>query len=217
MAETKLKARFSTGKTNPSFVADVQRFRARFFVGTLGWDLSVVDGREIDQFDRADTIHCGLIRDGEIVGCFRAIRTDRPYLGQTIFPDIADAQPYPSRPDMWEISRFGVHCPSAHFTVARTLYGLVFLFGFAVEATSLVALSDLNHERFVRMLGIQTRRLGRPKVIGADNYGRPIEVLSGEIPMGEQSGPSFQKLLDIAQQAEIEDETLVFGRLRISA
>ncbi len=217
MPETKLIARFATGKTNPSFVADLQRFRARFFVGTLGWSLPVFEGREIDQFDRADTIHCGLIRDGEVVGCFRAIRTDRPYLGKTVFPEIADSQPYPSLPDIWEISRFGVHCPAAHFSVARTLYGLVFLFGYAAEAKSLVALSDLHHERFVRMLGIQTRRLGRPKIIGTDAYGRPIEVLSGEIPMREQSGPAFQKLLDVAQQAEIEDETLVFGRLSISA
>jgi len=212
-----LTATITTREDNPELIHAVDRFRKQLFVDIFRWNLpSASNLEERDQFDRDDTVYVALSRGDSLVGCFRAIRADRPYLTQTLFPDLATLERYPRSPDVWEISRFGV-LPSAGIHTARANYSVMFSFARARGARALVALVDLTYERFLRRIGIATRRYGTPSVIGQDLDGRPIQAVAGEITLAAQGGPNFEALQRIARTLEINDETLVRGRLRLSA
>ena len=123
--------RFGDGSSDPDWLKAIFAFRSRLFVEQLGWMLETEGGLERDQFDRSDTAYCTLSRSGEIVASFRAIRTDRPYLAEALFPEAATLRPYPRRPDAWEVSRFGVLATDEHFGLTRQLYGAMFSFAVA--------------------------------------------------------------------------------------
>lgn len=206
-----------TEEHNPPAVDDFLKLRKRIFVDQYGWDLMVTDGRERDQFDNENAVYCLIYRHDQIVSGFRAIRTDHDYLACSLFPKLAAIRSFPKRRDYWEISRFGVLPLGDRREAAKRNYCLMFRFGQIQQATAFVALADVTYERFLKFLGIRTRRYGPPQVIGADRFGKPILALAGEIPLGEQSGPRYQALLASATQMEIDHATSVFGRSRISA
>lgn len=191
------------------------RFRKRIFVDHLQWKLAVFDDRERDEFDRADTLHCILFSGVEVAGAFRAIRTDQPYLAETVFPTLAQITPYPKRYDAWEVSRFGAS--TIHPSAPSLTFSLMFLFAQSVGLQSIVAITDPAFERAMRAFGIRTRRYGPPIPIGNDRRGRPLSGVAGEIILAAQSGTRFQKLLTHAHQIEVEDASDVLGRKRISA
>lgn len=214
---TDITAVITTQLLNPAIVQSLYRFRKRLFVDILRWDLPLGDGpEERDQFDRVDTVHVGLFQGRELIGCFRAIRTDHAYLTQSLFPHLAEFRNFPRSADAWEISRFGV-TPGSGLLAARINYAIMFRFAELVHAQALVALVDLTYERFLGRLGIVTRRYGPPQSIGRDLDGRDMRVVAGEIPISEQQSDRFQALLHLSNQVEVIDETRVFGRDRLSA
>ena len=133
-----------------------------------------------------------------------------------MFPQLATGR-FPSDPDAWEISRFGVVTATAPAYVARLNYALMFRFAELRGAEALVALADLTYERFLSRMGIRTRRYGPPQVIGRDRDGRPLTALAGEIPLDLAENPGLTKFLDLGRQLEIHDATYVLGRARIPA
>ena len=214
---TDVTAVITTQLINPAIVQSLYRFRKHLFVDILRWDLPAGEQpEERDQFDRVDTVHVALFQGRELIGCFRAIRTDRAYLTQSLFPHLAEFQSFPKTADAWEISRFGV-TPGSGMLAARINYAIMFRFAQMVHARALVALVDLTYERFLGRLGIVTRRYGPPQSIGLDLDGREMRVVAGEIPISEQRSERFQALLNLSKHMEIIDETRVFGRDRLSA
>jgi N-acyl-L-homoserine lactone synthetase len=195
----------------------VGRFRKRLFVDRLGWALTLDGACEVDQFDTDETVYASVSDGDQIVGAFRAIRSDKPYLAQAAFPNLATTRPYPARPDVWEISRFGVLPGIGSVAVASTLYALMFQFALMRRAKALVAVTDLFHERQLSRRGIRTRRYGKPAVVGFDSRQRPIMVVAGEIPIEKQEAAKLRDLLANLNGVMIYDQTLVFGRSRISA
>ena len=191
--------------------------RKRIFVDQYRWDLTVIDGRERDQFDNEHAVYCLLYQGETLTGGFCAIRTDHDYLARCVFPQLAVVKHFPQRLDYWEISRFGTLPVRDRREVVKNNYRLMFRFGNIQQATAFVALVDPTYERFLSSLGIRTRRYGPPQVIGTDRLGTPLVGLAGEIPLAEQSGPRFDALMHSAQQMEIDDATSVFRRSRISA
>lgn len=214
---TRLSAIFCTSQQRPEIVDLIYQFRKSLFVDALGWTLDVQDGRECDQFDTPAAVHCALMHDDAVIGGFRAIRTDNDYLARSVFPQLAAVRGYPQRPDIWEISRFGLLPGVDQHELAKLNYSLMFRFAQLRQATALVALVDLTYERFLKLLGIRTRRYGPPQIIGNNARGEDLWGVAGEIPLAEQQGSRFQRLLALAKQVEIEDEALVFGRTRVSA
>lgn len=206
-----------TKDQNSALVDDLQQFRKRLFVDRLGWRLSIKDDREFDQFDTEAAIHCAIFQDDQLIGGFRAIQTVHPYLAESVFPHLASLRAFPRRRDVWEISRFGIYANRQRLDSARINYSAMLRFAQDRSASALVAVVDLAHERLLSIVGIRTRRYGPPQNIGSDMAGRPIHVVAGEIPLGEQRGERFRTLLALAQQVEVNDETLVLGRSRISA
>lgn len=202
---------------NPQAVADLLRLRHKLFVEACGWELASRGGLERDEFDTGLTEHCLLFRGCKLIGGFRAVRTDRPYLSATIFPQLASFKPYPRRPDVWEISRFGVLPVARRFEAARMNYALMFRFAELRQAVALVATADLPYERFLAGLGIRSRRFGAPQVVGSDRDGCDIMAIAGEIPISEQPDRRYHALQVLADKLEVEDAAHVFRRALISA
>jgi acyl homoserine lactone synthase len=202
--------------TEPDLVAAVQRLRKAIFVERCGWDLEVRDGREVDQFDAPDAVHALVLADGRPVATFRATRTDRPYLAAEVFPSLAVVSRYPRRADTWEVSRFGIAAGGSS-QIARLNYALMFWFAQRVGARSLVAIADLTYERFLRSIGIRTRRFGPPQAIGVDRHGRKLMAVAGEIPLAAQSPAHLSALLALTHHLEITDASDVCGSARVSA
>ena len=212
----RFRAIMCTEEQNPSVVDDLYRFRKGLFVDRLGWELTVEDGRERDQFDTDAAVHCALFEGRQVIGGFRAIRTDHDYLAQTVFPYLASLKPYPRQRNAWEISRFGVS-PGGGVRPALLNYALMFRFAHTRQAAILVAVANLQHERLLARFGVRTRRYGPPQVVGETEDGSPMLAVAGEIPVREQTGPRFSSLLEFAKDVEIDDEALVLGPARVSA
>jgi N-acyl-L-homoserine lactone synthetase len=213
----RLRAVFCTYDSNRYIIHQLFRFRKALFVDALGWDLIVDNGCERDQFDTSSAVYCALFRDDVLVGGFRAISTDHPYLARWVFPQLAMSEPYPQQPDIWEISRFGVLPSEVSSDGVGILYSLVFRWAYTRRASALVAIADARYERFLRSLGIRTRRYGPMQVIGTDTSGRSLVAGAGITRLEEQRGSRFEALLKLADNVEIDDETLVLGPDRLSA
>ena len=201
---------------HPTHVRGMLRLRKRLFVDQCGWKLTTAGDVERDQFDAWYTEHCLLFCDQELVGGFRAIRTDYPYLTQSVFPQLA-VRRFPNRRNVWEISRFGVLPVAAEARAGRLNYALMFRFAELRHAESLIAMADLSYERFLQRMDIRTRRFGPPQVIGADVDGQPLTAVAGEIPISEADNPGLRKFFDLGRQLEISDATHVLGRSSIPA
>lgn len=201
----------------PDLASTAFRLRKSIFVDRCGWTLQTEGDLERDDFDDDGAVHCLLFDAEQQIGTFRALRTDRPYLGLIAFPQLASLHPYPRRADYWEITRFGLAQEHSGRQAALLLYGVMFAFAQRVGAAGLVAIADLTYERFLSSIGIRTRRYGAPRVIGTDRFGRDLLAVAGEIPIATQSGERFAKFKTFLDQVEILDASEVFGPSRISA
>jgi N-acyl-L-homoserine lactone synthetase len=163
---------------------------------------------EFDEFD-ADYAEYALILDtnGEVLGGFRATCTLHPYLTERHFGHLAILRQCPKRADAYEISRFGVLPGTDALSLGLLNYALLLEFARRRRANSLIALSDLRHERLLRTIGIRTRRYGPPGVVGQDIDGRDIVAVVGEISMTDQLPEVTSKLKSILEHVEIIDET----------
>jgi N-acyl-L-homoserine lactone synthetase len=192
----------------PDTISAFARFRKRLFVDTFGWELKTHGDSECDQFDTPNAEYAVMVCCDRIVGGFRAIRTDHDYLACSVFPHLASRKAYPRRRDIWEISRFGVAreepCSASH-NLALLNYSLMFRFARLRGATALVALADRVYERYLRTLGIRTRRYGPPQKIGQNAHGQVLVCVAGEIPIREQFPPRMDELVELTSGLEIHD------------
>lgn len=206
-----VRAVIFTADDDPASFCAFSRFRHFYFVERLGWQLDVKEGLETDAFDSDAAIYCIVLDQGQIIGGWRALPTEAPYLAQTAFPQLATLGTYPRRPDVWEMTRLGATRHQA------LIYGLMFRFALQKRAHSLVAVVDTAHERLLRRHGIRTRRYGAPQHIGVTTRGRAIEAIAGEIPLADQDPRVIDRFLAGTRLAEISDETLVLRSAGISA
>lgn len=88
---------------------EMYRLRARVFQDRLGWDVTVRDGLEMDEFDALDPAHViSLDDEGNVVGCMRLLQTTGPHMLADVFSDILDGEPPLRSPQIWEATRFCV-------------------------------------------------------------------------------------------------------------
>jgi N-acyl-L-homoserine lactone synthetase len=197
--------------------ADVARFRKQLFVDTLKWNIEANSEREQDSFDRPDTVYAALYRNSRVIGTYRAIRSDHPYLAEIVFPELATTRTYPKRYDTWEISRFGILPSEARSGAANVLYALMFHFALIRRVNSLVAVTDLVHEKYLSRLGVKSRRFGKPQPYDLTDGNTVRQLVVGEIPIRRQDEAPIQSLLSTLNGVLIHDQTLVFGRRRVQA
>jgi acyl homoserine lactone synthase len=213
--QPRYNAAFFSAVTRPDLAGTLFRFRHALFVRELGWSLAAVENCERDEFDTDDAIYCGLWTDERMIGCFRAIACDRPYLARTVFPHMATRKAFPISSRYIEISRFGVI--AAHRQASTVLYSLMVRFALARDVTALVALAELTHERLLNRIGLSTSRYGDVQIVGFREDGGWILAVAGEIQMPQKPLPAFKALLALTQTMEIDDEAFVCGRERLSA
>ncbi|MCA0404765.1 MAG: hypothetical protein LCH39_01265 [Proteobacteria bacterium] len=213
----RLRAIITHSNSNPNRASEFFRFRKSLFVDQLGWQLEVSADEERDQFDTSRAVYALIVRGQKIVGGFRALRTDGPYLAEHIFPQLAVDRPYPKSIDVWEISRFGVEPGADQRRLAQINYGLMFRFAFYQQARALVAIADLTYERYLATVGIRTKRYGPPTEIPLNGTSEPLAILAGEIPICGQDGARFRRLVSSINAMEVSDETLAFRHVAVSA
>lgn len=215
MTQSKYTAKIFNADGNPIFAERIFRFRHDLFVGELGWSLPGVKGSERDTFDSPDATYCALLMRNEIVGCFRAIPCDRPYLARNIFPYMAKHQAYPTTKEYIEVSRLGVL--ASYRRASPLLYSLMLRYGIASEAKGLVALADLAHERHLNRMRLHTVRYGGAQIVGFREDGSWLLAVAGEIPIPALLTPDIEKLLSLTKNMDIDDEAHVLRRERLSA
>lgn len=172
-------------------------------------------GIERDQFDTSDSVYCALTDREHIVGCFRAIPCDRPYLAKIVFPHLATTKRYPASPDALEISRFGVL--AGHQAASIMLYSLMVRLAVNRNIDRLVAIAELSHERLLNKIGLKTNRYGDCQIVGYRDDGTWILAVAGEIPIPREKSSRLRGLIQLTQQMEIHDETEILGCERLSA
>ncbi|MCB5408747.1 acyl-homoserine-lactone synthase [Pseudogemmobacter faecipullorum] len=83
--------------------------RGRVFGERLGWEVTIENGREIDQFDAMDPLYLlGLDEDGEVISCVRTLQTTGPHMLSDVFSSILDGEPPIRSSRIWESTRFCV-------------------------------------------------------------------------------------------------------------
>ncbi|MEM9968023.1 MAG: acyl-homoserine-lactone synthase [Pseudomonadota bacterium] len=88
---------------------DMFALRARVFAGRLGWEVTVENGKEIDQYDDLDPAYViGVNEKNEVVACVRALQTTGPHMLTDVFAKILDGEPPTRSPTIWESTRFCV-------------------------------------------------------------------------------------------------------------
>lgn len=90
-------------------LADQYRFRHDQFVVRSGWNVPHVDGMEYDQFDTPAARYL-LWRDhaARVRGMVRLLPTTRPYMTETLWPELAPEEGPPRTDAVWENTRFAV-------------------------------------------------------------------------------------------------------------
>ena len=90
-------------------LADQHRFRYRQFVVRAGWSVPHFDGMEYDQFDTPAAVYL-LWRDhaARVQGMLRLLPTTRPYMTDTLWPELAPGDGLPHAEAIWENTRFAV-------------------------------------------------------------------------------------------------------------
>ena len=85
------------------------KLRARVFESRLGWDVTVRNGRERDDFDNLDPAYViGVDDDGHVVSCVRALQTTGPHMLSDVFSAILHGEPPLRSATIWESTRFCV-------------------------------------------------------------------------------------------------------------
>lgn len=88
---------------------EMYRLRARVFGDRLGWEVTITDGKEIDEFDALDPAYVvGLDDEGNVVACVRALQTTGPHMLADVFASILDGEPPMRSATLWESTRFCV-------------------------------------------------------------------------------------------------------------
>ena len=94
----------------PELMDKMFRMRAEVFSGRLGWEVNVVDGREIDRFDHENPLYLFSLDETTeaLQGVVRLLPTSGPNMLRDVFPVLVPGGA-PESPLIWESSRFAIN------------------------------------------------------------------------------------------------------------
>lgn len=162
----------------PDLFEQMFRMRAAVFSERLGWDVTVVDGKEIDRFDAEDPLYLLCVDEltHELKGAVRLLPTTGPNMLRDVFAVLVPGGSVES-PRIWESSRFAINpglsvgadrLDANQFVNATTIELLCGL----VEAAQLagvehiVSVFDARMARIFRAAGCPYELVGVPTRIG---------------------------------------------------
>ncbi len=95
---------------HPALFEQMFRMRAAVFADRLGWDVTVVDGREVDQFDAEDPLYLLCVDEvtEQLRGAVRLLPTTGPNMLRDVFSVLVPNGMVES-PLIWESSRFAIN------------------------------------------------------------------------------------------------------------
>jgi acyl homoserine lactone synthase len=160
----------------PELMTEVFRLRARVFKNRLDWDVKVVNGCEIDAFDKLNPAHVVSIDDeGHVVGCMRLLQTTGPHMLSDVFPELMDGEPPLRSSTIWEATRFCVDTErlsggrtrnSISYVTSEVMLG-AFEYARKAGVTDAVAVIDPIMDRVLkRSANAPYDYLGSPKSMG---------------------------------------------------
>lgn len=169
-------------------LAQMYRLRAKIFGERMGWEVAVLSGMEIDEYD-ALSPHYMLVRDdaGVVCGCWRLLPTLGPYMLRDTFGQLLYGQEAPASTDTWELSRFAIVSPEQNGfgfgfgELALDAMRAVVAFADRRRITSYVTVTTTAVERLLVRARIATRRFGPPLRIGN------VNAVALSIDLGEQT------------------------------
>jgi acyl homoserine lactone synthase len=148
-------------------LASQARLRYRVFVQQRDLPHSNYDGLEYDEFDTPSATYLVWRDSGRIVrGLVRLLRTDRPYMLKTYWPELVEGRPLPDSSHIWEMTRVCVDKtvePATRKTILPALLAGANEFFTEQEALGMIGVTRahlLSH--FIRA-GVQW--LGSPAMI----------------------------------------------------
>lgn len=150
------------------------KLRARVFGERLGWDVTVRDGDERDEFDDLLPTYIVTTTDkGAIAGCARLLPSMGPTMVTGVFPSLLPGGQLSAHPSMIESSRFCVDTALAEgrgngsvHEATLTMFAGIIEWCMANGYTEIVTVTDLRFERILTRVGWPLQRLGEPKKIG---------------------------------------------------
>jgi len=149
-------------------LASMHQLRRTVFKERLAWDVNVVNGLEIDQFDLPEAhylVHYA--PDGRVNACTRLLPTTGPYLLADVFAELVDGE-MPRAHDIWESTRFCADQATAPANIAAILMAGMLEFGLFTGLRAYVSVSDIRMEPIMRRAGWNPVRLGGTLETGTD-------------------------------------------------
>lgn len=146
------------------------RGRAAVFRDKLGWDVSVVQGRERDAYDDANPLYivsCDPV-DGRVAGSIRLMPTTGPTLMRDVFADVFEEDVDLVSATIWEATRFCVH-PDAprrlspkrmHLATCELAIAMCEI-GLAAGLTQYIGVFEERMERVYARIGLKPDVLAR--------------------------------------------------------
>ncbi|MGB3391202.1 MAG: acyl-homoserine-lactone synthase TraI [Pseudaminobacter sp.] len=159
---------------NKRLLVDAQhRLRAKVFSDRLGWNVTVEDDREYDEFDTlSPTYILALSGNDDVVGCARLLPALGPTMLERTFPHLLSAGQLGAHARMVESSRFCVDTslaegrgPGLHLAT-QTMFAGIIEWAIANGFSEIVTATDLRFERILSRAGWPMQRLGEPSRIG---------------------------------------------------
>ncbi len=148
-------------------LASMHHLRTKVFKQALGWDVNIVNGLEIDQFDIPEAYYLiYLDESGEVLGSTRLMSTDGPYLLGDVFSNLVQEIKVPRDTAIWESTRFCADPQKAPKNIAGVLMAGMLEFALYNGIRNYVSVSDIRMETVIKRAGWGTRRLGEPVSTG---------------------------------------------------
>ncbi|OOO33504.1 UNVERIFIED_ORG: autoinducer synthesis protein [Rhizobium sophorae] len=170
-------------------LTQMHRLRAEVFRRRLGWDVTVTDGEERDQFDDLRPTYILAVDDSQrIAGCARLLPTSGPTMLLGAFPTLLATGSLAAHSGMVESSRF---CVDTSLQVGRgggqlhlatlTMFAGIIEWSMANGYSEIVTATDLRFERILNRAGWPMKRLGKPAAIGN------TMAVAGSLPADRES------------------------------
>jgi acyl homoserine lactone synthase len=158
----------------PALLADMHLMRTRVFRDRMKWDVRVVNGLEIDQFDSLSPTYVLYTEGGRVLGCWRLLPTVGPNMLRDVFPQLLDdGMEAPADPAVWECSRFAVDCPVdeadglyAVNRVTATLFAGLIEHGIATKMREIVTVYDVRIAKLLKRIGVEPTWQSKRQRIG---------------------------------------------------
>lgn len=162
----------------PELFDQMFSMRAAVFADRLGWDVTVVDGKEIDRFDAEDPLYLLCLDEvtGDLKGAVRLLPTTGPNMLRDVFSVLVPDGAVESL-RIWESSRFAINPmltvgPDRHdanrvvnTTTIELLCGLVEV-AQLVGVEHIVSVFDARMARIFRAADCPYELIGTPTRIG---------------------------------------------------